>query len=130
MDNDTHKHMALEDQLRLLGELEHGRAHALRSAHAVKGQEDKFFWLVTAARYQRLRRQVQGKIGEIATEDWCALKVAQNVRQLNYELMSGDEELFNELEDLVDSVNSHVLKRDMTGCGACTNDMQIENRDE
>lgn len=122
MDNDSHTHLALEDTLSLIGELQHLRRHALRSAHASKEQEDKFFHLVTAARAQRLRRQVQSKLGEIATEDWCGLKSAQAIRQLNYELMSGDEELFNELESLVDSVNSHALKQDMTGCKACSSD--------
>lgn len=125
MKEENHTHLALEDTLMLLGELEHGRRHALRSARVVPAQEDKFFWLVTAARYQQARRKVQAKLGDIAVEDWCAVKVAQSVRQLNYELMSGDEELFNELEELTDSVNSHALKQDMTGCKSCAADKGV-----
>lgn len=119
----NHEHLALEDTLSLLGELEHQRRHNLRSYYAATDQSDKFFHLTTAARAQRLRRQVQSKLGSIDAEDWCALKSAQAIRQLNYELMSGDEELFNELESFVDSLNSHALKQDMSGCKACKTDM-------
>lgn len=117
-----HEHLALEDKLWLISELEHARAHTLRSAHVATDQEDKMFYLVTAARCQRLRRKAQSKLGEIDEKDWCLVKSAQRLRQLNYELMAGDEELFNELEDLVDSVNSHALKQDMSGCKSCHDD--------
>lgn len=119
----NHDHLALEDTLALVAELEHSRRHHLRAAYSVEDQEDKFFHLVTAARCQRLRRQVMGRLPKVDVEDWCALKSAQAIRQLNYELMEGDEELFRELEDLVDSVNTHALKQDMSGCQACKNDV-------
>ena len=122
MNNDAHKHLALEDTLALIGELEHARRHNLRSYYSATEQEDKFFYLVTAAQAQRLRRKVQGKLGNIDTEDWCILKSAQAIRQLNYELMEGDEGLFNDLESFVDSINTHALKQDMSGCRACQDD--------
>lgn len=122
MENINHSHLALEDTLSLISELEHIRRHNLRSYYSAQGQEDKFFHLVSAAQAQRLRRKVQTKLGKIDVEDWCVLKSAQIIRQLNYELMEGDEELFNELEGLVDSINSHALKQDMSGCRACQAD--------
>lgn len=118
----SHEHMALEDTLALLGELEHTRYHALRSAHVAEKDEDKMHYLVTAARAQRARRKVQTKLEEIGETDWCLVKSGQRLRQLNYELMNGDTELFKELEELVDSVNSHALHQDMSGCRSCKAD--------
>lgn len=122
MNSEQHNHLALEDTLSLVSELEHVRRHSLRSYYSAQEQEDKFFHLVTAAQAQRLRRKVQSKLGGIDTEDWCILKSGQAIRQLNYELMEGDEELFNELEGFVDSINTHALKQDMSGCQACHED--------
>lgn len=115
--------MNLEDKLYLLGQLEHLRQHSLRASKTCTEQEDKFFWQVTAAQAQSSRRKLQHSLGEIATEDWCPVKVAQDIRRLNYETMEGDVELFEELESLVDSINSHVFKQDMTGCFSCKTDM-------
>lgn len=124
MDKDTHDHLALEDTLSLVGELEHQRRHNLRSYFAAKDSEDKFFHLVSAASALQLRRRVQAKVGKVDTEDWCILKSAQAIRQLNYETMEGDEELFNDIESFVDSLNSHALKQDMSGCRACKEDLE------
>lgn len=118
--------MNLEDTLHLVEELEHERRHSLRAArvaHSHENKEEEMFWLVTAARCKRIRRRVQAKVGDVAEESWCPLKSAQSIRQLNYETMDGDIESFNELEELVDSINSHVLKQDLTGCQACKADM-------
>lgn len=120
-----HEYFATEDKLHLVEELEHQRRHALRAAriaHSKQDKEKEMFWLVTAARCKHARRKVQATLGEITDEEWCPLKSAQAIRQLNYETMDGDIELFNELEELVDSINSHVLKQDMTGCDACKAD--------
>lgn len=125
----NHEHLALEDSLNLLGELEHARRHSLRSAHATDKKDDKFFYLVTASRAKQARRALQSKLGEIGDTDWCLLKSAQAIRQLNYETMEGDEAFFNELEGLVDSINSHALKQDMTGCKACTADKLAPEKD-
>lgn len=125
MDNSPgvdHTKLNLEDRLALISELEHLRRHALRSAYATKNTEDEFFHLVTASTAQRLRRKIEGELGEIATPDWCELKSAQAIRQLNYETMEGDSSLFRELEELVDSVNTHTLKQNMSGCQACEED--------
>lgn len=125
MNDEQHTHLALEDTLALLGELQHSRRHALRAAHIAHTKQDKeneLFWLVTANRCMEARRKAQGKLGDIETSEWCPLKSAQAIRQLNYETMTGDIELFNDLEELVDSINSHVLKQDMTSCESCASD--------
>lgn len=118
----NHSQMNLEDTLALVGELEHVRAHACRSARVAKEQEDKIHYLVTAARAQRWRREVEAKLGDISELDWCLVKAAQRVRQLNYETMNGDMAVFDGLEEMVDEINSHALKRDMTGCKSCAED--------
>lgn len=123
-----HEQLETEDTLHLVEELEHERRHSLRAAriaHSKEDKEEEMFWLVTAARCKRLRRQVQTKVGDVAEESWCPLKSAQAIRQLNYETMNGDIETFNELEELVDSINSHVLKQDLTGCQACAVDKEM-----
>lgn len=117
-----HQRLHLEDRIALVSELEHLRRHALRSAYATKDTEDEFFHLVTASTAQRLRREVESKLGEIKTPDWCQLKSAAAIRQLNYETMQGDTPLFRALEELVDSVASHALGQDMSGCAACRED--------
>lgn len=120
-----HNHLALEDTLYQVGELEHLRRHSVRAARVAHGREDKeaeLFWHVTAARCQQARRKVQGKLPVEHDEEWCPLKCAQAIKQLNYETMDGDLELFNELEELVDSVNSFVLGEDMTSCESCKAD--------
>lgn len=127
MDNQKeidHRHLHLEDTLALLGELEHERYHNLRSAHATKGQDKEFAHLVSGATCQRLRRKIQAQIGEISDEDWCELKSAQRIRQLNYETMEGDTEIFHELEDLVDSINSRILGQNMSNCYSCHEDRE------
>lgn len=124
----NHEVLGLEDRLHLIEELEHERRHALRAAriaHTKDDKENELFWLVTAGRCTEVRRKVQNKLGEIETPEWCPLKSAQAIRQLNYETMTGDIELFNELEELVDSINSHVLKQDLTDCAACKSDREM-----
>lgn len=125
MNEGTHKHLALEDTLNLVGELEHIRYHACRSARVAQEQEDKIHYLVTATRAQRWRREVEAKLGDISELDWCLVKGAQRVRQLNYETMDGDMVVFDGLEELVDSINSHALKQDMTGCKSCSADRDM-----
>lgn len=125
--------MNLEDTLHLLGELEHERRHALRAARIAHTKDDsksQLFWLVTAKRCQDLRRKIQHKLPIEVVEDWCPLKSAQAIKQLNYETMSGDIELFNELEELVDSINTQVLGQDMTSCESCKTDMLDNEKGE
>lgn len=122
MNDDQHNHLVLEDTLALLGELEHARRHCLRSAKVATSEEDKFFYLVKASQAQRLRRMLQTTLGDIDKTDWCLLKCSASIKQLSYETMNGDMELFSELEDLTDGLSGHALKRDMTDCEACIQD--------
>lgn len=124
--NTDHERLALEDRLALVGELEHSRRHLLRAAHVAE-EEDKFFYLVEAAEAQRLRRRVMRKLGEIADRDWCPLKSAACIKQLNYETMEGDLELFEELETFADAVSGHALNTDLSDCGACIRDRDHES---
>lgn len=124
----NHDHLALEDTLNLLGELQHARRHCLRSAQVATDAEDKFFYLVKASQAQRIRRALQAKLGDIDKTDWCLLKCSAAIKQLNYETMSGDTELFKELEDLADGLSSHALKRDMTDCEACAVDAKLAQK--
>lgn len=120
----NHELLHTEDLLAQVGELEHIRYHACRSARVTTEREDKIHYLVVAAKAQRARREIEAKIGDISETDWCLVKSGQRVRQLNYETMEGDLGVFEEIEDLVDLINSHALGRDMSGCKACGADKE------
>lgn len=117
-----HKRLAVEDKLWILGELEHQRRHCLRSARVTTEKEVKLHYYVKAEQAQRLRRKVQATLGDIDELDWCVVKSAMALKQLNYETFGGDMELFEELEEYCDSQTSHAFGLDLTGCSACVAD--------
>lgn len=119
----NHKLLAIEDRLWLVAELEHQRRHCLRSAKVAEEKEQQFFYLVKAAEAQDLRRRVMASLGDISELDWCIVKSAMAIKQLNYETMVGDEELFRDVEDFADSLTGHAFGMDMSGCKACVDDM-------
>lgn len=121
----NHKLGARVDQLAILGELEHIRRHALRSAVIVSDNDEEFIhYAVIAKRARDLRREyMAAKFPDISDEDWCLTKAAACLRQLNYEVNSGEE--LKPFDDLVDEILTHALGEDMSGCKACREDRQI-----
>lgn len=119
-----HKLLAVEDKLWLVGEFEHQRRHNLRSARVATDKTAKLYYYVKAEQALRIRRKIQAKLGEINELDWCLLKSATAIKQLNYETFDGDMELFEEIEEFCDSQSSHALGLDLTGCAACAADME------
>lgn len=125
----NHGKASIADKLLLVGELEHGRRHCLRSAASVWREEDdseSFQYLLWAKRFQEIRREYMRKhFGDLEESDWCLVKVCASLRQLVYEVCEEDLEELKELEDLVDEITGKALGMDMSDCRACKDDAGV-----
>lgn len=118
----NHDLLSLTDRISLIGELEHIRRHALRSAKVAK-DKDKLFYEVTALQAQKLRREYQAKYLDCDEKDWCLAKSAATLKQLTYELALDANDL-QDMENLTDNILSHAYNVDLTGCESCSNDQE------
>lgn len=109
------------DNVAIIGELEHIRRHAKRSAKVTEKEEDKLFYEVTAERAKELRRSYQKQYLNCTEKDWCLVKAAASIKQLFYEV-SCDYDYLNDAEILADSILSHAFNQDLTGCESCQSD--------
>lgn len=123
-----HSKASVADKIALIGELQHGRRHCVRSAAAAWREDDdsdSIQYLLWAKRFQEIRREYMKKhFGELKETDWCLLKVCAELRSLVYEVCEGDVEELKELEDLVDEITGKALGMDMSDCLACRDDRQ------
>lgn len=123
-----HGKASVADKILLVGELEHGRRHCVRSAAAAWREEDdsdSFQYLVWAKRFQELRRKyMKEHFRELKESDWCLMKVCASLRQLTYEVCEGKMEELKELEDLIDEITGKALGMDMSDCLACKEDKE------
>lgn len=124
MDNPQidHNNLKLYDKLCLLGELEHARRHCIRSAHSIEDPEQKFYYIVKAKQLEDIRRKAQHKWAETNEVDWCLVKTATRIKQLNEETFESDIELYSEIENIADDLSGHALDEDLSGCSACKKD--------
>ena len=131
MDNKefNHDRASVSDKIRLIGELEHGRAHCVRSAASVWREEDdseSIQYLLWAKRFQEIRREYMRKhFSDLEESDWCLVKVCASLRQLVYEVCEGDIDELKEMEDLIDEITGKALGMDMSGCVACKGDASV-----
>lgn len=121
-----HGKASIADKIALIGELQHGRRHCVRSAASVWREEDdseSTQYLLWAKRFQEIRRDYMKKhFGELKETDWCLIKVCAELRSLVYEVCEGDIEELKELEDLVDEITGKAFNRDMSSCVVCRDD--------
>ena len=124
--NFNHDKASVADKIRLIGELEHARAHALRSAVSAWVEEDdseSIKYLLLAKRAQTLRRDYMKKhFGQLKDTDWCLCKSAACLRQIAYEVCEGDAVELKEIDDFVDEIWGHALDMDLSDCKACKDD--------
>lgn len=123
-----HKKAEVADKIALIGELEHGRRHALRSANSVFNDDDQdynwLFYTTKAIQFKRLRREVQqAYFSDIKDTDWCLCKLSASLRQLAYEI-DLDEDILKDIDDLVDEVWGNALNMDLSDCVACAEDKE------
>lgn len=114
----------VSDGIALIGELEHVRRHALRSAQLSAGTDDEIFYMVTAKRAQELRRRYMRDHFEADEKLHCLGKCTAAVRQLAYETDNGDAEFLHEVDELVDSVWGKITREDLSGCESCRQDKE------
>lgn len=121
-----HSKASVADKIALVGELQHGRRHALRAATSVwreSDDSDSIQYLLWAKRFQEIRREYMKKhFGGLKETDWCLLKVCAELRSLVYEVCEGDVEELKEIEGLIDEITGKALGMDMSDCLACRED--------
>lgn len=122
----NHDKAAVADKIRLIGELEHIRAHALRAAASTWEEDDdseSVKYLVIAKRAQSLRRDyMKNHFNDLKDTDWCLCKASASLRQVLYEVNDGWPEELKELDDFVDEIWGGALGMDLSDCVACRED--------
>lgn len=124
-----HDKASVSDKIRLIGELEHIRAHALRSAASVLEEDDdseSVKYLIIAKRAQTLRRDyMKNHFGNIKDTDWCLCKAAACLRQILYEVNDGWPAELKEIDEFVDEIWGQALGMDLSDCVACKEDRGV-----
>lgn len=124
-----HKKASVSDKIALLGELEHIRAHAVRSAVSLYDEEsDDSEWIryaVIAKQAREIRRLYQKKhLPELSEYDWCLFKAASRLRQLAYEVQEDDYGILKIIDDFVDEILGGALGMDLSDCASCKEDKE------
>ena len=121
-----HAKAGTSDRISVVGELEHARRHALRSAIVLaieEKPEESFKFLVWAKQLMDLRRSYMGKhFANISAKHWCLCKSAACLRQLAYEVEGDDSEFLVAVDNLVDEIWGDALGEDLSDCEACKSD--------
>lgn len=119
----NHELAGVSDAIRLVGELEHIRAHALRSATVAEGTEDEMFYLVLAQQAKELRRNyMQDHFPDIDSKLWCLCKSAATLRQIAYEIWGEKAGQLKEIDNIVDTIWGKAVGKDLSDCEACKDD--------
>ncbi len=118
-----HNKLSILDRIAIIGELEHIRRHAIRSANSSSEEEEKLFYGVIGQKAKRLRRKYQKEYLDCKDRDWCLVKSAATLKQLFYEV-DCEFDCLNEAESLADEILSHAYNTDLSGCESCANDKE------
>ena len=125
-ENFDHAKAGVGDRITTVGEMEHLRRHALRSAiSSEEGSELAFNCLVWAKQLQDMRREYMRKhFGEIDDKLWCMCKSAACLRQLAYEVDGDDANFLKEVDNLVDDIWGTAVNKDLSDCETCRSDRE------
>lgn len=125
-ENFDHAKAGVGDRIAAIGEMEHLRRHALRSAiSSEEGSELAFNCLVWAKQLQDMRREYMRKhFGEIDDKLWCMCKSAACLRQLAYEVDGDDANFLKEVDNLVDDIWGTAVNKDLSDCESCRSDRE------
>ena len=125
-ENFDHAKAGVGDRIAAVGEMEHLRRHALRSAiSSEEGSELAFNCLVWAKQLQDMRREYMRKhVGEIDDKLWCMCKSAACLRQLAYEVDGDDANFLKEVDNLVDDIWGTAVNKDLSDCESCRSDRE------
>ena len=121
----NHAKAGTSDRIAIIGEMEHLRRHALRSAAVAENEEESFRFLVWAKTLQDARRAyMQKHFGQIDDKLWCMCKSAACLRQLAYEVDGDDLSFLREVDNLVDDIWGTATGEDLSDCEACKSDRE------
>jgi len=125
MEEIDHKTMQTADILRLLGELEHLRGHALQAT--TMADEDKILeLLVLANECQVARRKLQKRYFPNVPETyWCMVKSASRLMQLSEETGNREVDELKDVKNIIDSAIRISTGEDISGCSACRTDKGV-----
>lgn len=125
-ENFDHAKAGVGDRIAAVGEMEHLRRHALRSAiSSEEGSELAFSCLVWAKQLQDMRREYMRKhFGEIDDKLWCMCKSSACLRQLAYEVDGDDVNFLKEVDNLVDDIWGTAVNKDLSDCESCRADRE------
>lgn len=125
-ENFDHAKAGVGDRIATVGEMEHLRRHALRSAiSSEEGSELAFSCLVWAKQLQDMRREYMRKhFGEIDDKLWCMCKSSACLRQLAYEVDGDDINFLKEVDNLVDDIWGTAVNKDLSDCESCRSDRE------
>lgn len=125
-ENFDHAKAGVGDRIATVGEMEHLRRHALRSAiSSEEGSDLAFNCLVWAKQLQDMRREYMRKhFGEIDDKLWCMCKSAACLRQLAYEVDGDDANFLKEVDNLVDDIWGTAVNKDLSDCESCRSDRE------
>lgn len=125
-ENFDHAKAGVGDRIAAIGEMEHLRRHALRSAiSSEEGSELAFSCLVWAKQLQDMRREYMRKhFGEIDDKLWCMCKSSACLRQLAYEVDGDDINFLKEVDNLVDDIWGTAVNKDLSDCETCRSDRE------
>lgn len=125
-ENFDHTKAGVGDRIAAIGEMEHLRRHALRSAiSSEEGSELAFSCLVWAKQLQDMRREYMRKhFGEIDDKLWCMCKSSACLRQLAYEVDGDDINFLKEVDNLVDDIWGTAVNKDLSDCESCRSDRE------
>ena len=120
----NHSKGATADRIAIIGEMEHARRHALRSAVVLSQEEksdDAFKFLVWAKQLMDLRRKYMMQwFPNVDAKHWCLCKATACLRQLAYEL--GEDGLLQSIDTITDEVWEDATGEDLSDCAACKED--------
>ena len=122
----NHAKAGTSDRIAVVGEIEHARRHALRSAAVLSTEEkdeDAFKFLVWAKQLQNMRRDYMGKhFANVDTKHWCLCKSAACLRQLAYEVDGSDIDFLKKVDTIVDEIWEDATGEDLSDCESCRTD--------
>lgn len=118
-----YKTLNTSDHIRVIGELEHLYAHAMRSKQVAWGTDDEVFYQVIANKAKALRRKyMRTYFPECDDKLWCLGKASASLRQVVYESDEGNTELIKDVDDIVDEIWQKISGRDLSDCESCRSD--------
>ena len=120
-----HKRASIADQIALVGELEHIRRHALRSAQIAEGNNE--FYAKIANKAKSIRRMYMNDHFELSETDHCLYKASARLQQLIYERIEDNYEYLPEIDELVDEIWTKATGVDMSGCEACRKEQKSDD---